>query len=52
MSYELVAILITALPTYAGLAYLIYRAEVARRTFTPGEAAIFKEMRRVLEERP
>jgi hypothetical protein len=37
-------------PVYAGLGYLIYRAEIARRTFTPGEAAIFREMRRVLDE--
>jgi len=38
------------LPVYAGIGYLIYRAEVARTTFTPGEAAIFREMRRVLDE--
>jgi hypothetical protein len=37
-------------PVYVGLGYLIYRAEIARRTFTPGEAAIFREMRRVLDE--
>jgi len=50
MSYELLAILLTTVPTYVGLAYLIFRAEKARRTFTPGEAAIFREMRRVLDE--
>jgi hypothetical protein len=33
-----------------GLGYLIYRSERAARTFTPGEAAIFREMRRVLDE--
>jgi hypothetical protein len=33
-----------------GLGYLIWIDYRARNTFTPGEAAIFKEMRRVLEE--
>lgn len=51
MSYELLAILVTAVPMYVGLGYLIYIDWKARNTFTPGEAAIFKEMRRVLEER-
>ena len=51
MSYELLAILLTVIPTYVGLGYLIYVDWKARNTFTPGEAAIFKEMRRVLEER-
>jgi hypothetical protein len=34
----------------AGLGYLIFIDYRARNTFTPGEAAIFKEMRRVLDE--
>jgi len=44
--------LVAMLPVYVGLGYLIWRAEVARRTVTPGEAAIFLEMRRLLEHRP
>jgi hypothetical protein len=43
--------LLVMLPVYVGLGYLIYIDYRARNTFTPGEAAIFKEMRRVLEER-
>ncbi len=42
--------LVLVVPVYAGLGYLIYIDYQARNTFTPGEAAIFKEMRRVLEE--
>jgi hypothetical protein len=41
--------LLMMLPVYVGLGYLIYIDYRARNTFTPGEAAIFKEMRRVLE---
>jgi hypothetical protein len=44
------AILILSIAEVAGLAYVIYIDYQARNTFTPGEAAIFKEMRRVLEE--
>jgi hypothetical protein len=34
----------------AGLGYIIALDYRARNTLTPGEAAIFKEMRRVLDE--
>ena len=44
-------LLLLLLPVYVGLGYLIWIDYKARNTFTPGEAAIFKEMRRVLEER-
>lgn len=44
------AILILSIAEVAGLAYVIYIDYRARNTFTPGEAAIFKEMRRVLDE--
>ena len=50
MSYELLAILVTSTVQIASLSYLIWIDYRARNTFTPGEAAIFKEMRRVLEE--
>jgi hypothetical protein len=43
------ALAVLMLPVYVGLGYLIYIDYRARNTFTPGEAAIFKEMRRVLE---
>jgi len=42
-------LLLVMLPVYVGMGYLIYIDYRARNTFTPGEAAIFKEMRRVLE---
>jgi hypothetical protein len=42
--------LVLVVPVYVGLGYLIYIDYQARNTFTPGEAAIFKEMRRVLDE--
>src|SRR5215468_5702261 len=45
MSYELIAILLVQIPTYIGLGYLIWIDYRARNTFTPGEAAIFREMR-------
>jgi len=38
------------LPVYAAMGYLIWIDYQARNTFTPGEAAIFREMRRVLDE--
>ena len=34
----------------AALGYLIWIDYRARNTFTPGEAAIFREMRRVLDD--
>jgi len=42
--------LLLLLPIYAGMGYLIWIDYRARNTFTPGEAAIFREMRRVLDE--
>jgi hypothetical protein len=50
MSIELLALLVTATIQIGGLGYLIWIDYRARNTFTPGEAAIFKEMRRVLDE--
>lgn len=47
-------LIVVMVPVYIGLGYLIWLDTQARRTFTPGEAAIFHEMRRVLgrEEKP
>jgi hypothetical protein len=38
------------LPVHVGIDHLIFVDYQARNRFTPGEAAIFKEMRRVLDE--
>jgi hypothetical protein len=46
----LTALLLLAMVESAGIAYLIWIDYQARNTFTPGEAAIFREMRRVLDE--
>jgi hypothetical protein len=45
-------LLLALLPVYVALGYLIWIDYQARNTFTPGEAAIFREMRRVLDEAP
>jgi len=50
MTILLYVLLMLAIVEVAGMGYLIYRAERAARSFTPGEAAIFREMRRVLDE--
>jgi len=50
MIYVLVLISILDLTAVVGMGYLIWIDYQARNTFTPGEAAIFREMRRVLEE--
>jgi hypothetical protein len=42
--------LLLLVPVYAGIGWLIWIDYHARNTVTPGEAAIFKEMRRVLDE--
>ena len=42
--------LLLLVPVYVGLGYVIWIDYRARNTFTPGEAAIFREMRRVLDE--
>jgi hypothetical protein len=44
-------ILLFLLPIYVGLGYLIYIDYRAQSTFTPGEAAIFKQMRETLDRR-
>jgi hypothetical protein len=44
------ASLLLLLPVYIPLGWLIWIDYKARNTFTPGEAAIFREMRRVLDE--
>jgi hypothetical protein len=44
------ASLLLLLPVYVGLGWLIWIDYRAWNTSTPGEAAIFREMRRVLDE--
>lgn len=44
-----IVLVVLALVEIGGLGYLIWIDYRARNTFSPGEAAIFKEMRRVLE---
>jgi hypothetical protein len=46
----LLPLFILLVPVYGGLGWLIWIDYRARTTFTPGEAAIFREMRRVLDE--
>jgi hypothetical protein len=50
MTIILAALLVFGLVEIVGLGYLIFIDYKARNTFTPGEAAIFREMRRVLDE--
>jgi hypothetical protein len=49
MTAVLVILTVVTMIEGAGIGYLIFLDYQARHTFTPGEAAIFKEMRRVLE---
>jgi hypothetical protein len=50
MTPLLVLLTVLSLAEVVGLGYVIYIDYRARHTFTPGEAAIFREMRRVLDE--
>ncbi len=50
MTALLVLLTVLSLAEVAGLGYLVYLDYRARHTFTPGEAATFREMRRVLDE--
>jgi len=47
---DLLLAFLLLVPVYVGLGYVIWIDYQARNSFTPGEAAIFREMRRVLEE--
>jgi hypothetical protein len=49
MTALLVLLTVLTIVEVAGIGYLIFLDYQARHSFTPGEAAIFKEMRRVLE---
>jgi hypothetical protein len=50
MTALLVMLTVLAMVEVAGIGYLIFLDYQARHACTPGEAAIFQEMRRVLEE--